>query len=55
MKKLNKVELELESNWVEDNGVSTYVPGAFIKIETENDELLEQIISALTHVEALEV
>jgi hypothetical protein len=55
MKKHNRIELEIGSEIYTYQGSTHYRPAAFVSIETTNDQLLEQIISALTHVEALEV
>lgn len=55
MKKLNITELEIGTIPSSHQGVTITSPRAFIRIETSDDLLLEQLITALSNVEALEV
>lgn len=51
MKKYNKVELEIGFISDQRQGVDWSRPAAVVKIETEDDDLLNRILSALSHVE----
>lgn len=55
MKALHKAELELGTKIERRQGMDIKTPAAFVSIETEDSDLLDRIITALTHVEALEV
>lgn len=55
MKKLNITELEIGTIISSHQGVMGTSPRAFVRIETSDDELLKQLISALSQVEDLEV
>lgn len=55
MRKYNKVELEIGHISDRRQGMDFSRPAAIVKIETEDDELLERLLAALSHVEALEV
>lgn len=55
MKKFNRIELEIGSEDYMYQGVAGIRPTAFVRIETSDDILLEQLISAISQVEDLEV
>lgn len=55
MKALHKAELELGTKIERRQGMDFKTPAAFVSIETEDSDLPDRIITALTHVEALEV
>jgi hypothetical protein len=54
VKKYNKVELEIGRVVEKRQGISSSRPAAVVNIETEDDELLERLVDALSLVEALE-
>lgn len=55
MKKHNRIELEIGSEVYVYQGLTHIRPAAFVSIETSNDALLEQLVSALSQIEDLEI
>lgn len=52
MRQFNKVNLEIGITYERINGVDLPRPLAFVSIETEDKEILERIIAALSSIDS---